>query len=81
MADTQPTLLRFTIAFALGLLLTGYAAHTAFWHAYMNPTIGTPATSAGSSIILLVMFLGGTGLAYWAFVRGIGTVVGDTAAS
>lgn len=77
MSDTTLSIIPDAFVFSMGLLIAGYATQTYLWHGYMMamPTIGNPSTSSAFSFIIAGMFLLGTGMAYWAFLRGIGAVV------
>lgn len=73
------TLGPYALAFALGLLLVGYAGTTYWQHAYMmaNPAVGDVATSPGGVLFHVGLFLVGAMTAFTAAGTALYRVLRD----
>lgn len=80
-ADSDPPtrgdLARYAVAFAVGMLLSGFAAVTYWQYAYMtaNPAVGSISTSTAGVIVYVIMFLAGATMVFNAVMLGLSEVL------
>lgn len=70
----------YALAFAIGLLLVGYAGTTYWQHAYMaaNPAVGDVSTSAVGVVFHIILFLIGAMTAFTASATALYRIRIDT---